>query len=246
MAYTEVKRAQLNAELTLSPANARVVLVGQFDPAHIKEVLDHLRGGIPVAREILKPDLPLSLEAFAPSEIQLIAMPVRIHDATDTAALRLAASLIGEELEKSFRGAGVGYSCLSEVELTPWMDALWVILPAHDPSGLNLKPYLIGAIDRVRNGKITPERFELHRQIVARQLEAINAEPVSLARAVNEAHGLPWVDSEVGAALAQLTRKTFDLRMADALQPDRGLYVRFSPARVPVYVHGDGSTRSAR
>jgi len=65
--------------------------------------------------------------------------------------------VLHELLEQRFRRVGVGYSFSSGPLVLPWMSGLVVTLPAEDPSKVDLGPFLLEEVARVREGKVPAE-----------------------------------------------------------------------------------------
>ena len=213
----------------LSPANARVVVAGRFDPGRMRRFLERFKGGERISRA--RPTIPLgkTRRFIARAEIQVIAIPLDAQRPAIAAQAELASELIEEELEQEFRGAGVGYSFYVEPLLSPWWDALMIILPAHDPSGIDLEPFLRRAVDKVRIGPLSADAFERARGAVLEKLAETDSHPASLAASLATTSASPaWFPGNLAAELEKLTPQGFASGGA-WLDPKRGVYLKFGP-----------------
>jgi hypothetical protein len=216
------------AEL-LSPANATVVLAGRFDPGAARRVLAPLAGGS--ARPRSRPGLqaPFGMQVPSRREMYLVAFEARFEDAGRVAAARLAAAILGERMHETFRARGVGYSELALAVHTPWLDAMVVGLPAHDPSELPLGTIVEELIASVRDGEVEAAELARNRGWVLGELERIDRDAGALAAELAAGAGGPWYGPGMVQALRELDRDAFAALAQPLFANDAAVRVLFSP-----------------
>lgn len=211
-----------------APANATVVVTGRFDRDEMLRFLRRFRGGLGVASQRPGVNLPARVRRRAASETYLMGYPMRLEAPRDAAAGRVAVAMVEAELWTRFREAGVAYDFEVFPLRAPWIDMLLVVLPAHDPSSLDLSSYLQDTIERVRAGTFTDAQLERARSAALAQLEADDRDPEALARTLSNG-GLAWHGKLVVDELRTTDRRGFTAAIAALLAADRSLFAYFGP-----------------
>jgi predicted Zn-dependent peptidase len=212
----------------MSPGNAVVVVAGNFDRDRMLRFLRRFSGGGPRPPERPRFDLPLNARFAAGRETHLLAYPFVVATPAQAAAARVLASAMEERLVQRFRGAGVGYSLRVWQVHTAWLDLLLLVLPAHDPSELDLGPVFREVVEEVREGRLPPDLFERNRQHALRRLRATDRNPTELAEELAGGAG-PWYGPSTAEALRTLSRDAFVASAAAWLAPSSSIYVLFTP-----------------
>jgi hypothetical protein len=225
-----IGRAEVERELRsrLSPANATVVVAGAFDRGAIVRALRGLRGGSPAATPPPRLALPFATRRAADREIHVLAHPMKIESARDAAVARVLGAAVEDELWRRFRQAGVGYSFTVLPARTPWLDLFVVVLPAHDPSSIDLAPYLKESLERVAGGKLDDARLAAARTVALARLRAVDEDPTALAGEL-AAGGASWHGAAVAQAIASLDRAAFLETASRWLAPESAIQLYFGP-----------------
>jgi hypothetical protein len=184
-----------------TPADATVVLAGAFPRGQALELLRRFRGGSthPVERPTLA--VPVRTTIRSGREVHLVAYPLPLHGPGDGAKARLLGALVEDELWRTFRDAGVGYSFLVAAAPAPWLDLLVVSLPATDPSRLDLRPHLRQVLERIRGDRLEAAALARGRAAALAALRAEDEAAEPLARSL-AAGGTAWHGPAVAGALA--------------------------------------------
>jgi predicted Zn-dependent peptidase len=217
-------------ERHFTPGNATVVVAGAFERAEVVALLAGWRGGqrAPIGR--LDLELPTSRRLVGQRELHLLAHPVRLESARDVAAVRVASQLLEGALWRDFREAGFGYSFQVEVLRSDWLDALAIVLPAHDAGGGDdLGPRLRAAVAGLRDGTFAPAELERGRSAALAALEREDRTPEALAQALASG-GTRWHGPEVAAALRALDREGLLTAIRGWLDPASSVYLYLGTA----------------
>lgn len=213
----------------MSPAQATVIVTGRFDRDDMLRFLRGFRGGRATVPSRPNVTLPIRIRKRAENETYLLGYSLQLSTPRDAAAARLAAALIDTELWKRFRDAGVGYTFTVTPVRTPWLDMLLVLLPAHDPSALDLSSHVLDVIERVRTGRFDDARLDHCRKAALAELEEEDRDPGALARALSR-HGETWHGPKVVDALRAMGRAEFIGAISPALERERSLFAYFGPS----------------
>lgn len=190
----------------MAPCNATVIATGRFDAKALRKLVSGFSGGTVLERKRPTFKLPYKRRTPASREVQVLAYPIRIQTPRDAAAARVLATLLEERLFQRFRNAGVGYSFASEPVFTASLDALALILPAAERSGIDLGPFLREEVRAVSEGQLEPGAFERHQKANLIRLRLADREPLEVAEALRTARERPaWYGPELPAALESLT-----------------------------------------
>ncbi|WP_257461700.1 M16 family metallopeptidase [Archangium lipolyticum] len=202
------EQVRLHLSRMLAPCNATVIATGRFDAAALRKLVAGFKGGVRLERTRPKLPLPFRRQVRSARELQVLAYPVHIESARDSAALRVIASLLQERLFQRIRDAGQGYSVASEPLLTATFDALLLLLPASAREGIDLGAALREEVRTVREATFESGAFERHRQATLTRLRLSDRDPSALAQELRFARHRPaWYSPELEATLAALTVK---------------------------------------
>ncbi|XXF75441.1 hypothetical protein P2318_20495 [Myxococcaceae bacterium GXIMD 01537] len=235
----------------LSPCNATVIAAGAINPKALRDTVKRFKGGLPTS--VSKPELKLPVVEKLPAfnDVHVIAYPMELGAPKESAALRVLGAVLHHQLELRFRRAGVGYSFAAGPLLLPWMSGLLVTLPAEDPSKIDLGPFLLEEVARVRDGKVPPEWVMRARSRALAELRTLDASPEALALELTGALATPsWHDAAVAAELEALTPESFTRIISPWLQGERLIHLAFTEpvprAPVPRPVKRDPRTGGRR
>jgi hypothetical protein len=212
----------------LTPANATVVVTGAFDRDEVLRFLRTFRGGraAPATRPSLA--LPFRTRRRSPQETHVLAYQVGLQTPRQAAAVQLASALLYDELWRTFRQAGVGYSFQVEPVRSAWLDALIILLPARDPSTANLAPHLQAAVQRVRSGGYDDGQLERARGAALGRFGAVDRDSAELARVLSEG-GPTWHGQAVASELRLLDRAALTDVLGQLLTPERSISIYLGP-----------------
>lgn len=212
----------------MAPCNATIIATGRFNAKALRALVSGARGGVPQKPPRPKLKLPFKRRAPAPREVQVLAYPIRIETPHHAAAARVLASLLEERLVQRFRGAGVGYGFASEPLFTTTLDALALILPAEEKSGIDLGPFLREEVRAVSEGQLEPGAFERNQQATLIRLRLADREPPRVAAELRAARQRPaWYGPELPAALSALTPETLREVASSWLREESSIQVHF-------------------
>ena len=211
----------------LSAANATVVFAGAFDRDAVLVWTRALQGGRSSPGGRAELPVPFSTRRGAAQELHILAFPLTLRDAADSAAARVAAALLHDELWTSFRRRGVAYSFEVDAIHRRWIDVLVLMLAANDPS-VDMGGALGEAVNRLRTGTFGDRELERARAAVQRELSLVDSDPSALA--LELARGGPvWHGSGVVHALAQLDRLALAAQLRSWLDPSRAITIYLGP-----------------
>lgn len=212
----------------MSPGNAEVIVTGNFDRDRMLRFLRRFSGGAAQPRGRPRFDLPFNGQFAAGVETHILAYPAELKTPVQAGAARIAAAMLEDLLLRRFRGAGVGYSVLSQHFHADWLDLLLLVLPAHDPSETDLAPLFRAAVEEVSSGAVPPATFEQNRDHVWNRLRRIDRDSRLLAGELRG--GAPsWYGPAVAEAVRTMSKETFASTVAPWLAPESSIYVLFSP-----------------
>jgi predicted Zn-dependent peptidase len=190
----------------LAPCNATVIVTGRFNEKALRKLVSGFRGGVSVEHPRPKLKLPYQRRALASREVQVLAYPLPIQTPREAAAARVLASLLEERLHQQLRNAAVGYSFSSAPLLTPRLDALALVLPAAEGSGIDLGPLLREEMQAVLQGQLEPGTFERHQQSTLVRLRLADRDPRRVAEELRSARQRPaWYGPELPTHIQSLT-----------------------------------------
>jgi predicted Zn-dependent peptidase len=212
----------------LAPANATVVVTGGFDRDEILRLLRSFGGGQASPPSHPSLGLPFRARRAAAQETHVLGYTLRLETPRDAAAARLAAALLDDEFWRRFRQVGVGYSYVVAPLRSAWLDLLVVLLPAHDPSSLDLAPQLLDAVQRLRAGGFDDAQLARARGAARARLAEADRHPVALARLLADG-GPDWHGKAVDDELAALDRATLAEVFSRWLTPERTITVYMGP-----------------
>lgn len=218
-----------HVERALSPAQATVIVTGRFDRDDLLRFVRGFKGGRASSPARPATILPLRVRKRAASEIYVLGYPLALASPRAAAAARLAMALVDAEIWKRLRDAGVGYSYAVESLRTSWLDALVVIVPAHDVAAPDLSDHLLATIDRVRKGGFDDALLERSRAAAIAALEAEDADAAALASALARDAGT-WHGPRVAEQLRAMTRAELVAELPRTLPADRSLVAYFGPS----------------
>jgi len=212
----------------LAPANATIVVTGAFDREELLRMAHGFGGGraIPVARPTL--GVPFRTRKLASSELYILGYQVRYETPRDAAVARLATALIDGELWRRFRQAGLGYSYTVTPLRSAWLDLLVLLVPASDPSALDLSGYLLETVERVREGRYDDGQLERARRAALADLVAIDRDPGAMAHALAEG-GAGWHGRAVAEELRSLDREALGTVLRGWFTTEHSLSVYMGP-----------------
>lgn len=212
----------------LAPANATVVVTGRFDRDEMLRFLDRFSGG--TAREVDRPALgvPFRKRVESQRELYLLGHRLEPRTARDVGALRVASALLDEELWRRFRQAGLTYGYSVAPHLSPWLDLLLVMVPAHDPEHTDLTPVLQGAIEAVRAGRYDDAQLERARGAALARLAEEERDPAALAAELASGR-LTWRRGEVVEAVRAFDRAALSSILEPWLAKDTAIQIYFGP-----------------
>jgi hypothetical protein len=224
----EFAEAVAHQRAYLVPANATVVVTGSFDRDAVLRMLRSFRGGTGHPTSRAKMALPIKVRRPAPRETHVVAYDLRVATPRDAAAARLATALLQDELWRRFRMAGVGYGFGVTPIVARWLEALLVVVPAHDPSSLDLGPFLDEAIARVRDGGYDDRQLASARAAAETDLAAEDRSPEALALALARG-GATWHGAPVAGELAALDRAALSRILGGWMAAERKISIYLGP-----------------
>jgi predicted Zn-dependent peptidase len=201
---TEEVRAQLQGPL--SPANATVVVTGDFVPESVRRWLHKLQGGRAQPQSRADLSTPFGVQVPATQEIFILAYKSSFQTAQQSAAARVLASMIEERVDRVFRDRGVGYSQWIIPFHSPWLDLMVIGLPAHQASDRPLGPDLEDQVIDVREGSFKDDELERNRAHVLAELDEIDRSAPLLAEALGVGEG-EWFGPQVVDQVRSLSRQ---------------------------------------
>lgn len=212
----------------LAPCNATVIATGRFDAKALRKLVSGFKGGTPLEHKRPHFKLPYKRRTKASREVQVLAYPISVKTPRDAAAARVLASLLEERLFQRFRNAGIGYSFASEPMFTASLDALALILPAAERSGIDLGPFLREEVRAVGEGQLEPGAFERHHQSTLIKLRLAEREPLKVAEELRTARQRPaWYGAELPAALEALTPEALREVASTWLREESSIQIHF-------------------
>lgn len=212
----------------LAPCNATVIATGRFDAQALRKLVSGFRGGKPLEHKKSPLKLPYKRRTPASREVQVLAYPIDIQKPRDAAAARVLASLLEERLFQRFRNAGVGYSFASEPMFTTSFDALTLVLPAAERSGIDLGPFLREEVRAVSQGQLEPGAFERHQRATLIKLRLEEREPARVTDELRIARKRPaWYGPELPAALESLTPESLREVASTWLREESSIQIHF-------------------
>ncbi|TQF16155.1 insulinase family protein [Myxococcus llanfairpwllgwyngyllgogerychwyrndrobwllllantysiliogogogochensis] len=233
-----------------SPRNATVIAAGTFDAVALRRTLARFKGGIPSPVARLQIQLPVKRQLPAHSDVNVLAFPVKLTTASESAALRVVGPMLRRRMEQRFRTMGVGYAQDASPLLTPWMDALVLTLPASDPSALDLGPYLLQEVAEVREGRVTADEFAAAQGAALTRLRLEDQHPRAVALTLAGSLQTPaWYSAEVEHSLSSLSPEGLARLVEPWLREDRLVHLLFSPRALsppPRKTFNNAGTRSRR
>lgn len=212
----------------MAPCNATIIVTGRFNAKALRKLVSGMRGGVPqkLPRPTLK--LPFKRLAPAPREVQVFAYPIRIETPRHAAAARVLASLLEERLFRRFRNAGVGYGFASQPLFTSSFDALALLLPAQEKSGIDLGPFLREEVRAVSEGQLEPGDFERHQQATLIRLRLDDQDSPRVAEELRAARLRPaWYGPALPDALASLTPEALREVASSWLREESAIQIHF-------------------
>jgi predicted Zn-dependent peptidase len=212
----------------LSAANATIVVAGSFDRDALLLQLRKLRGGRRIPLEPAPLELPVSAAWRYPTELHVVAWPVRMNTPGDAAAARLLAELVDRTLWEKFREAGAAYGYQVEIARSPFLDLLVAALPLRNPSGVNLAEVMLTAVRQVRDGRFDEARFERARAFALGKLEREEEDSERVARGLADGATF-WFGAKAAGALRSLDRRSFLEIAAPWLSDAATIGLHFSP-----------------
>lgn len=219
----------------LSPRNATVIAAGAIDGEALRATLKRFHGGLPARVSRPSFTLPIIEKIASPNEVHVVSYPMELTSPQQSAAVRVLGHVLRDLLEQRFRRVGVGYSFSSGPLVLPWMSGLVVTLPAEDPSKVDLGPFLLEEVARVREGKVPAEWVMRGRSRVLAELKAADSSPESVAAELATGLYTPaWYDAALVTELQALTPESFTRTIAPWLQEERRIHLVFTqPPRPP-------------
>lgn len=213
----------------LVPANATVVVTGAFDRDEVLRFLRTFQGGQSAATSRPTLAVPFRTSRRSRQETHILAYQVGLQTPREAAAVRLASALIDEELWRTFRQTGVGYSYQVVPLHSSWLDVLVILLPAHDPSSLNLTPHLLEVVQRVRSGGFDDEQLKRARGAAMGILTRVDRDSTDLAQVLSSG-GPAWHGRAVASELQGIDRATLLGVVGPWLTAERAISVYLGPA----------------
>lgn len=219
----------------LSPRNATVIAAGAINGEALRAIVKRFHGGLPSSASRPSFALPIIQKIASPNEVHVISYPMELTSPRESAAVRVLGHVLHDLLEQRFRRVGVGYSFYAGPLVLPWMSGLVVTLPAEDPSKLDLGPFLLEEVARVREGTVPAEWVMRGRSRVLAELKAADASSESVAAELATGLSTPaWYDAALVTELQALTPESFTSTIAPWLQEDRRIHLLFTqPPRPP-------------
>lgn len=212
----------------LSAANATVVVAGSFDRDALLLRLRKVRGGKRTPLEAPPLELPVRAGWRFPTELHVVAWPVRLREPRDAAAARILRELVDRALWDRFREAGATYSFQVELARSPFLDLFVAALPLRNPSGVDSVAHMLSAVKKVREGAFDDTRFERARALALGRLAREDQEAAEVAEALARG-ATPWLGAEVDAALRALDRRAFQEAAAAWLRDGSLIGLHFGP-----------------
>lgn len=212
----------------MSPANATVVVAGSFDRDAMLLRTRKLKGGRRMPVEPPPLDLPVRAAWRYPSEMHVLAWPVRIGAPRDAAAARLLIELVDRALWDRFREAGAAYTFGVELTRAPWLDLFVAALPIRDLAGVDQADQMLASIRKIRDGAFDEARFERARTLALGRMEREDDDAEAVAASLASGTG-PWLGQEARAALLTLDRATFLSSVSPWLADEALIGLHFSP-----------------
>jgi hypothetical protein len=210
------------ADDMLTPANARVVIVGGFDVKAVDALLTGLSGGKP--RTIARARTALDLRAELPLKrnVYVVGYPLPELDQTKAAAVRVFRRYVQGELMAQLREKGLAYSVDASITLSPWFNGLLVLLPAADSSGTDVQPFVFKSIYELVHRPIEPEVLGALRAGELAANERAKSHPADFVWEVASGRAdADWLSPENGAALEHLSAEDFTQAMRDFFVNER-------------------------
>lgn len=216
----------------LTPANATVLVTGDFDGERLLRAISAHEGGQrrPLSRPDVTPYLPLSFERRAPGERYLEAHVIALSSAQEAAAARLLAALLEERVEAALRKKGVSYELDAYVLRREWLDLLVIEVPITAGRGQGIDVELRALVASLRDGTFKPGEFERNKRFALAELLRDDGDPARLADALDAAGRVRWHDDEVRAALESMAQAPFLANARVWLDDKRAIRVTFTRA----------------
>lgn len=214
----------------LRPANATVVLAGNFDP-RLKDTALRYSGGrrrAPLSRPRIDPGL---FKLRSRISAHLVGLPVSLATAQRAAVMRLAAGILNDRVFVDFRKMGIVSGASALPLRRAWLDFVLVIVPTPKDTQQAIETEILKRIQWLSNPKRMNERiFERYRDIVLHDLNRRDRSPVLLADELAMAGSrVPWFGPNVVRALLELDAETFQREVGRWAQPDSAVYVLLAP-----------------
>lgn len=225
---TELAAVERLLQGSLSAANATVVVAGSFDRDALLVRLRKFHGG---RRSPIEPpplELPVRASWRYPSELHVLAWPVRLGAPRDVAVARLLTELMERTLWDRFRESGAAYSFQVEVARSPWLNLFIAALPIRNPSGVDLAGYMLAAVRQVRDGAFDATAFERARAFALGKLSREDEDSGTVATALSDGP-TSWFGAETAAALATIDRRIFLETVAGWLGDGAMIGLHFGP-----------------
>ncbi|MBI5068574.1 MAG: insulinase family protein [Deltaproteobacteria bacterium] len=218
---------QAHRERYLAPGNATVVVTGRFDRDEMLRFLRTFRGGrrSESGRPVVQ--LPVRARRRSSAETYLLAYPLALQSARGAATARMACAVLHAELWKRFREVGIGYTFEVFALRDRWADLLVLVVPAHDPSSVDLGSHLLEAIEAVKAGRFADDAFERARSTALAEMLELDRNPEALARELDA--GSAWHARATAEAIRNVARADFVADVSAALAGDRALVAYFGP-----------------
>jgi predicted Zn-dependent peptidase len=212
-----------------APANATVVVTGEFVREPMVRLLRGFRGGRAAERAKLSLMHPFQTRRVLDREMHVMALPIEAASPTSAASARALRELIDAAVWRDFREAGAVYSHSVDLVRESWVELLLVVLPGGDQTG-DLAKRLRGVLAEIRAGRFSEPELARARATALRALEQEDADTAQLARALS-AGGPAWHGPAVAAAVRAIDRPALLAAANTWLDPDNSAYFYFGFSR---------------
>lgn len=213
----------------LVPANALIIVTGQFDEKAIRAVLGRFTGGSRIASEHRRPTPSQGLFT-GPDDLYVVIYGFETPSLELEAKLLILQELLTSRLLDLLRNAGATYAIDIVVHRLEGLTCLMWILPSRDNSKLDLLPYIDRILGDLMKKQDDTRAFDLARQNVRKRLERYPLSPENLVASVDEGSFNPeWVTPEFLALLGDTTLPSIQRSLI--LRPEDRTVWRLVPTR---------------
>ncbi len=217
-----------------APANATVVVAGDFDQMRLGAALARWRGGS--ARAFERPDveaaLPVQAERSSHRELHLHAQVLQLKTPRDVAAAMMLSELLHDRVLWTLRKHGVAYATSVFPVIREWADLLVIVVPVHGATQVVVEAKLQKILQAVAQGQFEGDEFERTRIGLVASMQQADMNPPLLARNLSFAPGrLPWWSAETAREVQRISQAEFLAAVRPWMRPERSANILFGRGR---------------